>query len=141
LASKLRAIFAGLTDDDVRRFMKELVERYCDKNEAAEACKRFRDEIDGTTIDVQTLSDNSVDVTVNVPRPKGVTPNNGIRGMSSHFSTMAASDSPSALYVAAMADGERTGEGLTVSYGNSAMTLAPAALLVAALVSIVALFN
>jgi hypothetical protein len=141
VAARLRAIFAGLTEADVRRFIKELVERYCDKNEAADACKRYRDEIDGMSIDVATLSDNSVDVTVNVPKPRSTTPNNGIRGMNTRFTTFAASDSPSAVVTAALTDGERTSDGLTVTYSNSASALAPLALLVALLAAFTVLFS
>jgi hypothetical protein len=130
-----------LTDADVRRFIKEIIERYCDKNEAADACKRFRDELDGMSVDVSTLSDNSVDVTLNVPRPRNTTPNNGIRGMNTRFTTMAAGDSPSAVVTAALTDGERTSEGLTVTYSNAASTVAPVALLVAGLAAIAALLQ
>jgi hypothetical protein len=133
LAAKLRALFAGLTDADVRAFIKELIERFCEKNEVSDACKRFRDEIDGLSVDVATLSDMSVDVTVNVPKQRGVGPGSGERGMSAGFRLQAASDSPSALVQAAMTDGERSSEGLTVTYSNGVSTLAPVALLIAAL--------
>jgi hypothetical protein len=133
LAARLRALFAGLSDADVRAFIKELIERFCDKNEASASCSRFRDEIDGLSIDVSTISDMSVDVVVNVPKQRGVAPGPGQRGMSAGFKLQAASESPSALVQAALTDGERNSEGLTVTYSNGVSTLAPVALLIAVL--------
>jgi hypothetical protein len=73
---------------------------------------------------------------VNVPKQRGVAPGGGERGMSAGFRLQAASGSPSALVQAALTDGERSSEGLTVTYSNGVTTLAPVSLLLAVLATV-----
>jgi hypothetical protein len=128
-------MFAGFDDEDVRRFVREIVNRFCDKNENAEICRRFNNELDGAVVDVNSRSENDVDLIVNVPRPED-------RPASAPIHLFITGDSASVVVNAAMTDGERTSEGLTVSPGsNGAATIAPIAFLVALLAAVAAFFN
>jgi hypothetical protein len=111
------------------------VNRFCDKNENAQICRRFSYELEGAVVDVNSRSDNDVDLVVNVPRPEE-------RPASAPIHLFITGDSASVVVTAAMTDGERTSEGLTVTPGsNGAATIAPIAMLVAVLAAVAAIFN
>jgi hypothetical protein len=114
--------------------IREFFNRYCDKNENAADCKRFKGELDGISVDVKSKTDDNVDIIVNVPRSEGAKSAGAFNFFAAGSSTQVAA--------AAVNDPERLSEGFTVDYqGNGVSTVTPVAFLIAALAALVALMH
>lgn len=118
------AIIANISCDQLVDMVKEIVQRFCDKNENADTCSTYKESFDnlyasvGTTC--QANADGTVPVQVTVPAPvDGGAPASAVNLLSTAFASFGSSStSASAQVVSAVADTEAA-DGYAVSVNET----------------------